>query len=304
MQLLDAAEIHARLSMRGAIDALAAGFRDLDASASPLRTHVETSSGTLLLMPASGATGVGVKLVTLTPSNPERSLPFVNAIYVVFDPSTQMPEAVLDGAALTALRTAAASGLATDRLAAPSASRLVIFGAGVQAHAHLDAMLAVRPIQEVTVVSRTSGPAERLAAVAHDRGVTASVAGSEAVERSDLVCTCTTSETPLFDGDRLRAGAHVNAVGAYRPTTRELDTATMRRARVVVETRAAALEEAGELLIPIGEGTFGPEHVVADLSELMRGVEVRTSVRDVTVFKSVGLAFEDLVVARAVMDAA
>jgi ornithine cyclodeaminase/alanine dehydrogenase-like protein (mu-crystallin family) len=303
MQLLDATAINERLSMRAAIDALAAGFRDLDPSAAPLRSHVDTSSGTLLLMPATGATGVGVKLVTLTPDNPDRSLPFVNAVYVLFDASTQTPEAVLDGAALTALRTAAVSGLATDRLANPGASRLVIFGAGVQARAHLDAMLAVRPIERITVVSRTQASAQRLADTARDRGTVVSVGEADAVMGADLVCTCTTSQTPLFDGGWLAAGAHVNAVGAYLPTARELDTTAVRRARVVVETRDAAFEEAGELVIPIDAGAFGEEQVVADLAEVMRGAEVRTSAADVTVFKSVGLAFEDLVVARAVVDA-
>jgi ornithine cyclodeaminase/alanine dehydrogenase-like protein (mu-crystallin family) len=304
MQLLDAAAIQERLSMRAAIDALATGFRDVDPSAGPLRIHVDTAAGTLLLMPASGAAGVGVKLVTLTPDNAARSLPFVNAVYVLFDPASQTPEAVLDGAALTALRTAAVSGLATDRLANPSATRLAIFGAGVQARAHLEAMLAVRPVEEVTIVSRTPGPAERLAEAARERGVDASVGDAGAVSRADLVCTCTTSDTPLFEGDHLEAGAHVNAVGSYRPTSRELDTRAMERARVVVESREAAFEEAGELVIPIDAGAFGPEHVVADLSELVRGADVRTSPSDVTVFKSVGLAFEDLIVARAVVDAA
>jgi ornithine cyclodeaminase/alanine dehydrogenase-like protein (mu-crystallin family) len=303
MQLLDAAAIHDRLSMRGAIDALRAGFRDLDPSAAPLRTHVQTAAGSLLLMPASGAAGVGVKLVTLSPDNPGRSLPFVNAVYVLFDPATQTPEVVLDGAALTALRTAAVSGLATDSLANPGASRLVIFGAGVQARAHLDAMLEVRPIRHVTVVSRTREPAERLVHAARDLGVDAAVGDASAVERADLVCTCTTSETPLFDGGSLAAGAHVNAVGSYRPTTRELDTTAMQRSRVVVETRDAAFAEAGELVIPMDAGTFGPEQVVAEPGEVLRGARVRTSADDVTVFKSVGLAFEDLIVARAVMDA-
>jgi ornithine cyclodeaminase len=303
MQLLDATAINERLSMRAAIDALAAGFRDLDPSAAPLRSHVDTSSGTLLLMPATGPTGVGVKLVTLTPDNPDRSLPFVNAVYVLFDAPTQTPEAVLDGAALTALRTAAVSGLATDRLANPGASRLVIFGAGVQARAHLDAMLAVRPIERVTVVSRTQASAQRLADAARDRGTVVSVGEADTVKEADLVCTCTTSQTPLFDGGWLAAGAHVNAVGAYLPTARELDTTAVRRARVVVEARDAAFEEAGELVIPIDAGAFGEEQVVADLAEVMRGAEVRTSAADVTVFESVGLAFEDLVVARAVVDA-
>jgi ornithine cyclodeaminase len=241
--------------------------------------------------------------VTLTPSNPDRGVPFIHAAYVLFDGETQAPRAVLDGEALTALRTAAVSGLATRYLAREDAHRLMLFGAGVQAKAHLEAMTAVRPVTGVTVMSRSPGPAEDLVEEARKRGIAASVGEPDAVAKADLVCTCTTSDEPLFDGSGLRPGAHVNAVGSYQPHTRELDTEAVRRARVVVETRAVALEEAGDLLIPIEEGAIGQDHIVADLAEVVRGRSVRTSPDDVTLFESVGMAFEDLVVARAIVQA-
>src|SRR5919201_1354058 len=197
------------------------------------------------------------------------------ATYALFDGETQALRAILDGAELTALRTAAVSGLATRRLARENASRLVIFGAGVQARSHLAAMVTERPVAEVVVVSRTAGPAEQLV-----------------------------REAPLFDGSTLRPGAHVNAVGTHLPTARELDTETIRRAHVVVESREVALAEAGELVIPLSEGAIGREHIVADLAEVAGGASVRTGDEDVTVFKSVGMAFEDLAVARAIVDAA
>ncbi|MGH2676626.1 MAG: ornithine cyclodeaminase family protein, partial [Actinomycetota bacterium] len=225
------------------------------------------------------------------------------AAYLLFAPGTLSPEAVIEGGALTALRTAAVSGLATRYLARPDARRLVLFGAGVTANAHLDAMLAVRPFRVVRVVSRSPGPAEALAARARGAGLDAGVAGPDAVIEADVVCTCTTSSQPVFDGTLLAAGAHVNAIGAYRPDMRELDDETVRRARVVVETREAAMAEAGDLLIPIETGVIDPEHVVADLSELVRGAPVRRGPEDVTLFKSVGLAAEDLAVARAALDA-
>lgn len=304
MLLLDAAEVRRRLSMSSAIDALEAGFDAQDPSVSPPRSHVETPAGSLLLMPAFGVGGVGVKLVTLTPENPKRRLPFIDAVYVLFDAATQTVEAIIDGAALTTLRTAAVSGLATRRLANPDAERLVIFGAGVQARAHLEAMLAVRQIRDFTVVSRTRRRAKALVEAAREHGVAAEIGGVQDVHEADLVCTCTTSDVPLFDGSLLAPGAHVNAVGSYRPTARELDAATLQRARVVVETREAAFAEAGELAIPIGEGAFGRDHVIADLAEVMHGADVRRTPTDVTVFKSVGLAFEDLIVARAIVDEA
>jgi ornithine cyclodeaminase/alanine dehydrogenase-like protein (mu-crystallin family) len=303
LRVIGAEELRARLPMAAAIDALEAAFRTLDPGAGPLRSEVETPGGSLLVMPAFGEAGVGVKLVTLTPANPMRGLPFIQATYVLFDAETQSPEAILDGTTLTALRTAAVSGLATRRLAREDASRLVLFGAGVQARSHLEAMCAVRPVTDVVVVSRTRGPAEDLVQEALGGGLGARLGEREAVAEADLVCTCTTSERPLFDGSLLRRGAHVNAVGSHRPESRELDTETVRRARLVVETRAVALAEAGDLLIPIAEGAIDAGHVAADLAETVRGIPVRRSPDDVTAFKSVGMAFEDLVVARAIVDA-
>ena len=298
MELIDAAELRRRLPMAAAINALQEAFRTEDAGGTPLRTRIGTAGGQLLLMPASGRAGVGVKLVTLTPANPARGRAFVNAVYVLFDTGSQEPEAVIDGAALTALRTAAVSGVATRHLAREEARRLVVFGAGVQARSHVEAMRAVRPIDEIVLVSRTADRAEAMAAEVGGR-----TGGPGSVAAADLVCTCTTSETPVFEGRMLAEGAHVNAVGAYEPHRRELDTETIRRARVVVENREVAMAEAGDIVVPIEEGAVGPDHVVADISELVRGKEVRRSPTDITVFKSVGMAFEDLVVARAAVDA-
>jgi len=290
------------LPMEAAIDALEAAFGSEPLPSSPLRTHVDTAAGTLLLMPAHGAPGVGVKLVTLTPANSEKGRPFIHAVYVLFDAETQAPAATFDGAALTALRTAAVSGLATRWLARPDARRLVLYGAGVQARSHLEAMRAVRPVKEVVIVSRGRDAAEDLTRSASSGGLRASVGAPGAERDADLVCTCTTSSTPVLEGANLPEGVHVNAVGAYTTRMRELDAEAVRRARVVVETREAAAEEAGDLAIAMAEGAIGRDHVLADLSEVVRGMRVRGSDEDITLFKSVGVAFEDLVVARAAVD--
>lgn len=300
--VIDADALARLLPMDAAIDALHAAFGGERLPDAPLRSSVETGGGTLLLMPAHGQQGVGVKLVTLTGSNPERGLPFIHAQYLLFDAETQAPLAMLDGSALTALRTAAVSGLATRFLAREDARRLVIYGAGVQARSHLDAMRSVRPIEEVVVVSRGRERAEALVAEAGALALRASIGAPGAERDADLVCTCTTSSTPVVTGSALADGVHVNAVGAYTTSARELDTETVRRARVVVETREAAMAEAGDIVIAIDEGAIGPHHVVADLSEVVRGTPVRTSRNDVTLFKSVGVAFEDLIVARAAVD--
>ena len=303
MRVLGAAELRAALTMTAAVDALEGAFLAEDpALAAPLRTSLATPAGTLLTMPAAGAAGVGVKLVTLSEFNRQRGLPFIHAVYVLFDPETQRPEALVDGTELTAIRTAAVSALATRYLAKPDASRLAIFGAGVQATTHLEAMLAIRPIRSVTVISRGTERAAGLVDRAIAAGVSARVGTPGDIGEADLVCTCTTSAVSVFDGGNLAPGTHVNAVGAYLPDQREVDTEAVRRSRVVVETRDAALAEAGDLLIPIAEGAIAPDHIVADLAELVRGATVRTGPEDVTLFESVGLAFEDLAVARAAID--
>jgi len=288
--------------MAAAVDALESAFASDSLPGAPLRSQWETEDGTLLLMPAAGAAGMGVKLVTVNPTNPSRGLPYIHAIYALFAPRTLEPLATLDGSALTALRTAAVSGLATRYLARAEAGKLVVFGAGVQARAHIEAMRAVRPVEEVAIVGRRRYRAEALAAHALSLGLRARIAGPEAVADADLVCTCTTSSEPVFAGSLLPTGVHINAVGSFQPAARELDDEAVRKSKIVVEVREAALAEAGDLLIPMGKGVIGESDIDADLAEVVRGAVVRRSPDDVTLFKSVGVAFEDLVVAAAAFD--
>ena len=301
MELIGEVELRRRLPMAAAIDALEEGFRSGDpAAAAPLRSHLDTADGALYLMPAATPeAGAGVKVITITPSNPDRSLPMVNGVYVLFRPGTQEPEAVFDGAALTAIRTAAVSGLATRFLARPDAHRLVVFGAGVQARAHVEAMRAVRPVDDVVIVSRTAARARSLASEIGGR-----VGEPDAVADADLVCTCTTSRVPVCDGALLAEGVHVNAIGAYTPDTREVDDAAVRRADViVVETAEVALAEAGDLLLAFDSPAEARLAISSDLAGLVRGKAVRTGGRQRTLFVSVGMAFEDLLVARAAVNA-
>jgi ornithine cyclodeaminase len=304
MRFIGGAELRAGVPIPTAVDALDAAFAREDRSlVAPLRNTLATPSGTLLTMPAAGGAGVGIKLVTLSEFNPQRGLPFVHAVYVLFDAVTQEPEAVIDGSELTALRTAAVSAMATRHLANADASRLVLFGAGVQASAHLEAMIAVRPIEDVVVVGRSAERRDALVQRAQALGLAARAGVAADVREADLVCTCTTSAVSVFDGHDLADGAHVNAIGAYLAHQRELDTETVRRAKLVVETREVALAEAGDIVIPIEEGAFDASHIRADLGEVARGAVVREARSDVTAFVSVGFSFEDLVVARAAIDA-
>ncbi len=288
-------ELARLLPMSDAIAALEAAF--LDPPELPDRSHLDVGGGDLLVMPAWSEGAAGVKLVTVSPDNPARALPLIHGIYVLFDKPSLEPVALFDAAPLTALRTAAVSAVATVHLARHDASRLVLFGAGVQAHAHLAAMAAVRPLERVTIVSRTPERVERLIDAARALGLDAQAGHPEDVSRADIICTCTTSSEPLFDGGRVASGVHVNAIGSYRPEARELDDALIERARVFVDV-AAAMRESGDLVDPLTRGILDRSRV-RPLGEAVTGSAGRARPDEITVFKSVGAAFEDLAVAAA-----
>ncbi|MFD9794662.1 ornithine cyclodeaminase family protein [Streptomyces sp. NPDC059070] len=298
---LGAAEIAGLLTPAGAAGAVAAALREgldpEDPRACPPRTALAAPGGELLLMPAASGRFAGVKIAGVAPANPGRGLPRITGGYLLLGGATLLPLALLDGPALTTLRTPAVSALAIDRLAVPDAARLVLFGAGPQAYGHLQAALAVRELTRVTVVARTPEAVDRLVAHARTLGVEAHGGTPDAVRGADLVVCCTTAREPLFDGRLVADGATVVAVGSHEPAARETDSALVRRAAVYVESRAAALREAGDLLIPLGEGAIGPDHVTGTLADLVAGAappEGRPRL-----FKSVGMAWEDLAVAAA-----
>ncbi|MEW1847305.1 ornithine cyclodeaminase family protein [Nonomuraea angiospora] len=303
---LDAATMERLVPMGSAVrileDALRAG---LDPEATPQRPIVDLPAGQLLLMPAAAGRYAGVKAVTIAPGNPDRELPRIQGTYLLFDGDTLTPLAALDGIALTSLRTPAVSALAVSHLADGDARRLVVFGSGPQAWGHVLALREVRPIEDVTVVGRDQGRAEALAGRCRALGLTARAlpqAGSaEALAGADVIVCCTTAREPLFPGKLARDGVTVVAVGSHEPGARELDGDLVARATVVVEARAAALEEAGDLLIPIREGTITAGHLAGNLADLVAGrVVAGTGPR---VFKSTGMAWEDLVVAAAAYEA-
>ncbi|MBA2726323.1 MAG: ornithine cyclodeaminase family protein [Actinobacteria bacterium] len=295
LPFIDEKRLNETLGMHGAIDALERAFAGRLPTA-PERIHLETGTGDLLLMPAWGEGSMGVKLVTVAPGNNALGKPLIQGIYVLFDKESLTPVALFDGAALTGLRTAALSGVATKYLARPDATKLVIFGAGTQARAHLEAIAAVRDIKTVRVVSRSPERASELGALAAGR-FDADVADPEAVAAADVICTCTTSSTPVFDGHLLPPGVHINAVGSYKPSTRELDDAAIGSVRIVVDT-PVALTESGDLRTPLESGVIQEEDIEELATVVARGRH-RKSPDDGTLFKSVGSAFEDLVVAEA-----
>ncbi|MGG8407973.1 ornithine cyclodeaminase family protein [Streptomyces sp. 12297] len=303
---LGEADVAALVTPAGAVEALAAVLRDgLDPESCPHRTSMPVPAGELLLMPAAGGGYAGVKIAGVAPGNAARGLPRITGSYLLLDGTTLHPVALLDGAALTALRTPAVSALAVRHLAARRPLRTVVFGSGPQAYGHLAALLAVRELAEVVVVARNAAAGASLADHARTLGVPAARTGTAAdVAGADLVVCCTTAREPLFDGRLVPDGATVVAVGSHEPDARETDTALVRRAAVYVESRAAALREAGDLLIPEAEGAIGPGHVAGTLADLVRGRPGGRPPGGPQLFKSVGMAWEDLAVAAAVYAAA
>jgi ornithine cyclodeaminase len=299
--LIDAARVARLLSWPAAVaaigDALASG---LDPAAQPARTFVPTAAGELILMPAAHGDDVGVKVLSVAPANPVGGAPRIQATYTLMDAATLTPRAVIDGAALTALRTPALSAVVADRLAPARAARLVVFGAGPQAEGHVHALCAVREIRDVVVVSRRTEPAlalvERLAEV----GIRARAGGREALATADLVATCTTASEPLFDGQRVPDGACVVAVGSHHREARELDDRLLARAAaVVVEDRGTALSEAGDVVHAVRAGVLRAEALVEARTLFLPGALVSRGPGPV-VFKSVGQGWQDLVIAAAV----
>lgn len=301
MRHISADEVWEALGVAGAIEALDAAVRADGFAPVPNRLHLHEGSQQLLLMPAFWDGYAGVKLITIDPENPGRGLSFINGVYTLFVPPGLEPVATIDGRALTDVRTAAVSGLATRYLARADASRLVVVGAGAQARSHVLAMASVRDLEDVAVLARRPEAAEavRRDLAAHGIEVRAATRGD--LRGADLVCTCTSSRTPVVEADELADGVHVNAIGAYQPTMAELPAEVVAGSRVVVETREAAFAEKGDLLQAEQAGRWTRAEVAADLTQVVRdGVRVRAGDTDRTLFASVGVAFEDLVVARAV----
>jgi ornithine cyclodeaminase/alanine dehydrogenase-like protein (mu-crystallin family) len=296
---LDAERLRQALPVAEAIDALEQAFSGDDLPETPVRNHYAAEGGELLLMPAWGRIGVGVKLVTLEPRNEGRGLPLIHGVFILFSAEGKQPLATIDGAALTAVRTAAVSALGTRHLARPDARALVIFGAGRQARAHLEALMEVRDLETVTIVDPHAERAAALVAMAVELGLEARVGEPSDVAQADLICCCTTSTEPVVRGELLAPGTHIVAMGAYRPDMREVDTTTLRRSRVIVEDREAALAEAGDFLIPLAAGEWSADGIHAELAEAVSGPARRTDPDEITLLKTVGMASEDLVVAHA-----
>lgn len=309
LRLLSPDDVRTALSMTEAIDAMKEAFGQLSGHQAdiPTRTAVSGEDGVMLLMPGrlreSGA--MGSKFVSVFEDNPERGLPTVNALMLMVDPETGMPRAMIEAGYLTALRTGAASGLATELLAVEEATVLTIFGAGTQARTQVEAVRAVRPIEEVRIVSRSRDSAEAFADELEDVDVRVLEDRTEAVKGAQVICTATTSGDPVFDGEDVDPGTHINGVGSYTPTSREVDDALVERARIVVDSMEAAMKEAGDIIVAIRRNIVSRAGLHGEIGEIVNGrLEGRRNAEQITFFKSVGNAAQDLAVGRRVVEEA
>lgn len=298
-------DIRKKISMPNAIDMMRAAFLQLSSGGAvvPVRTVIESRdhTGRVLFMPSySAGYGLfGLKMVSVFHNNEAINLPAIQGKMLLMDGVTGTPLAVLDAEYLTALRTGAASGLATDLLARQDADVLALFGTGVQAETQLEGVLAVRPVKEIIVFGKTEK--RTIAFCDHIRQKFSGRvhAGSmDDLKRTDIICTATTTTTPLFQAENLKPGVHINGIGSYKPTMQEMGSNVIAGSTLIVDQREAALSEAGDIMIPIQQGLITEDHIHAELGEVISGFKKgRTNDDQVTVFKSVGNAIQDLAIA-------
>jgi ornithine cyclodeaminase len=307
VRILTGDDVARLLPMRECVDVMASALEATSRGDAvlPLRqvTWQPDSSGLLGVMPAylGQPRCIGLKAITVTPANHGTELDAHQGAVLLFEAERGRLVAMMDATAITRIRTAAVSGVATRALAREDARDLAILGSGVQASSHLEAMLCVRPIRRARAWSRNAERARDFArreTERHGIEVVATRTAAEAVEGADVVCTTTSAREPVLQGEWLAPGAHVNAVGACLPAARELDTAAVVRSRLYVDRRESAFAEAGDVIIPLREGAITEEHVVGELGDVLLGrVAGRRTADEITLFESLGIAVEDLAAA-------
>ncbi len=307
LRILTADDVRQALPMPEAIDAMRQAFAQLarGQAQSPQRLVISADAGVSLFMPAylPESRALTEKIVSVFPGNPARGLPAIHGLVIALDPDTGQPRALLEGASLTAIRTGAASGLATDLLARPRAQVFALIGAGGQAYDQARAVLAVREIFEVRIASKSGASAARLAERLRQEGVNArAVDVREAVQGADIITAATDSTTPVFLDADVAPGAHINLVGAYTRDMQEAPASTIMRAKVYVDDVMAAAHEAGDLIKPVRAGLYSFDRVTGTLGQLLLGqIPGRESEEEITLFKSVGLAVQDAAAAARVL---
>jgi ornithine cyclodeaminase len=314
MLILTADEVRNALPMKEAIEAMKRAYASLsDGKADvPLRTHLNIPSheAVSLIMPAyvqvEGDDALAVKVVSLFPKNPERhrKLALIQAAVLVLDAETGQARALLEGSSLTAIRTGAGSGAAVDLLSRPDSKVVAVFGAGAQGRTQLEAACSVRMIEKAWIFDTSGEAAENFVRVMAGVGpipkeLRVASTPQEALSDADIVCTATTSYTPVFSDADVKPGTHISSIGSYTPAMQEVPAETVARALVVVDSRAATLAETGDLLQPMQAGLFDENHIASELGEIVLGRKGgRDSTEQITFFKSVGVAVQDAMAAQ------
>lgn len=297
------ADIRSLLSMQTCIEAMKSAFTALsnDEAVMPvrMRLEMENDNANALFMPVymPGIKKLGIKTVTNNIDNGKKGLPIIHAMMLLFDSETGMPLAIMDGEAITAMRTGAVSGLATSLLARSDAETVAILGTGTQGETQLEAVCAVREIKNAYVYDLDKRKAESFAAtMSAQLGVDIKVAdSSRVIESVDIICTATPSRKPIFDNENLKKGVHINGVGSYKPDMIEIPHQTIIQAKVIVDHRQGCLAEAGDLLQPMQKGLLTKEDIHGELGDIVTGkISARVNDEEITVFKSVGVAVQDL----------
>jgi len=314
IKILSQTDVAQSITMPEAIKAVKKAYIQLSQGEAvlPLRTPlpVEEQEGITLFMPAYlvSSDSLGAKIVSVFPGNLKKGLPTIHAIVLLMDAETGKPTAVMDGTYLTALRTGAASGAATDLLARKDSRTAAIIGAGTQARTQLEGICAVRNIEAVYVFDNNLKTAESYVAETTLRGkpfpkkITAVRSSSEAVRNADVICTATTSSSPVFDDADVKPGAHINGIGSYTPDMQEIPEQTVIRSKVIVDSLSACLSEAGDLIIPMKKGLLSPSRIHGEIGKIASGhLPGRQSQDELTLFKSVGLAVQDMAVAELIL---
>ncbi|MFW6074060.1 MAG: ornithine cyclodeaminase family protein [Chloroflexota bacterium] len=321
MRAITASELRDLVPMRDAVELMKAVFRQYTdgETISPLRTPISMpdGSGVSLFMPAyipaseSAPAASGAKVVSVYSGNLDAGLPTINSVVLLLDPTTGVPAGLIEGAAMTALRTGAVSGAATDLMARLESAKLLVFGAGAQGVTQAAAVAAIRDLDMIAVYDpneqMAQSFAERLARWDADasRLVSAIASPKDVMQDVDIVCTATTSSTPVFEDTWVRPGTHISAVGSFQPTMQEIPVETIKRARVAVDAIEAVLEETGDFIIPIERGELSTDFLKIELGHLVAGsASGRDSADEITFFKSVGNAIQDMIVAGRAIDEA
>jgi len=296
------------ITMKEAVGAMSIAFAAISDNQASLPQRINLEPGqkdaNILVMPSSAFGITGVKITSLYKNNPYRNLPMTQGLMVIIDNETGEPIAMLDAVSLTALRTGAASGLASELLSRKDSKVLGVFGSNEQAEKQIEGVIESRAVERILVFARDKEKTISFCKNVSEKTGIETMPGKNPDDLSlcDIICTATNSCNPLFEHSRIEPGTHINAVGSYKSGSREIPGETIAGSKLVVDQMQAALKEAGDILIPLNEGLIRSSHIYAELGEIVSGKKTgRSSVDEITVFKSVGIAVQDLALAKAVL---